>query len=62
MWTSVSPQSSPDVHYFCIDQEYVYVSFHADFGPSNFAHVYLFLRLMKTLLEVRRKRPMLRIR
>ncbi|GFX65119.1 dual specificity protein phosphatase CDC14A [Trichonephila clavipes] len=34
------PKISVTHHYFCIDEELVYNSFYADFGPLNLAMVY----------------------
>lgn len=34
------PKSTAHTHYFCIDDEFVYENFYADFGPLNLAHIY----------------------
>ncbi|XP_071847591.1 dual specificity protein phosphatase CDC14AB-like isoform X4 [Apostichopus japonicus] len=34
------PRSTSNTHYFCIDEEYVYENFYADFGPLNLANLY----------------------
>jgi cell division cycle 14 len=33
--TSVRPKSTPNTHYFTIDDELIYENFYADFGPLN---------------------------
>jgi len=37
---SVRPKSTPDTHYFCIDDQLVYRNFYSDFGPLNLAMIY----------------------
>ncbi|CAG5862680.1 unnamed protein product [Menidia menidia] len=34
------PKSTANTHYFCIDDEFVYENFYADFGPLNLAMLY----------------------
>jgi len=34
------PKSSTNTHYFCIDEEYNYENFYADFGPLNLAYLH----------------------
>ncbi|XP_034035162.1 dual specificity protein phosphatase CDC14AB isoform X2 [Thalassophryne amazonica] len=34
------PKSTANTHYFCTDDEFVYESFYADFGPLNLAMLY----------------------
>ncbi len=33
--TAVRPKSTPNTHYFCVDDELIYENFYADFGPLN---------------------------
>uniref|UniRef100_T1JBF3 Uncharacterized protein n=1 Tax=Strigamia maritima TaxID=126957 RepID=T1JBF3_STRMM len=48
--TSAKPKSTPNTHYFSIDQELVYENFYADFGPLNLAMLYRYCtRLNKKL-------------
>ncbi|KAI8895198.1 dual specificity protein phosphatase [Globomyces pollinis-pini] len=41
------PQPTENVHYFTVDQQFVYTNFYADFGPSNMSHVVRFCYLMQ---------------
>ncbi|XP_047442893.1 dual specificity protein phosphatase CDC14AB isoform X2 [Mugil cephalus] len=34
------PKSTPNTHYFCTDDEFLYENFYADFGPLNLAMLY----------------------
>jgi len=34
------PRSTPHTHYFCVDEELIYESFYADFGPLNLGMLY----------------------
>ncbi|XP_028833344.1 cell division cycle 14Aa isoform X1 [Denticeps clupeoides] len=36
------PKSTPNTHFFCTDEEFVYENFYADFGPLNLAMLYRF--------------------
>ena len=38
--TVVRPKSTPNTHYFCIDDDLVYENFYADFGPLNLSMLY----------------------
>ncbi|CAF3158355.1 unnamed protein product [Rotaria socialis] len=38
----VKPKSTGNTHYFCIDDEFIYENFYADFGPLNLAVVHRF--------------------
>jgi len=50
----VQPRTIPNVHFFSIDNAFVYEAFFADFGPLNLGHVYIFCQLLdKKLVDVR---------
>ena len=38
--TSVRPKSTPNTHYFSVDEELVYDNFYSDFGPLNLSLLY----------------------
>lgn len=38
--TPVRPKSTPNTHYFSIDDELIYENFYADFGPLNLSMLY----------------------
>lgn len=38
--TDVKPKSTPNTHYFSIDDELIYENFYSDFGPLNLALLY----------------------
>ncbi|CAM4742975.1 unnamed protein product [Rotaria magnacalcarata] len=38
----IKPKSTGNTHYFCIDDEFIYENFYADFGPLNLAVVHRF--------------------
>ena len=38
--TRVKPKSTPNTHYFSIDEELIYENFFEDFGPLNLSHLY----------------------
>ncbi len=46
------PSHSNSLTFFCIDNEYVYEPFYADFGPLNLGHVYTYWKLVKEKLRV----------
>ncbi|GFQ72118.1 dual specificity protein phosphatase CDC14A [Trichonephila clavata] len=48
------PKISVTHHYFCIDEELVYNSFYADFGPLNLAMVYRYYCKLNKKLKCRR--------
>ncbi|GIY34560.1 dual specificity protein phosphatase CDC14A [Caerostris extrusa] len=51
------PKISVTHHYFCIDEELVYNSFYADFGPLNLAMVYrYYCKLNKKLKQNEKQR------
>ncbi|XP_061875556.1 dual specificity protein phosphatase CDC14B isoform X4 [Colius striatus] len=43
---------APNTHYFCIDDEFVYENFYADFGPLNLAMVYRYCCKLNKKLKV----------
>lgn len=45
-----TPEDTPSVVHFVIDDELVYNSFHHDFGPLNIAHLYRFAVMLHELL------------
>ena len=48
--SSVRPKSTPNTHYFSIDEELVYENFYADFGPLNLSMLYRYcIKLNKKL-------------
>jgi cell division cycle 14 len=51
---SVSRLPAPvqNVHFFTIDQQFVYTNFYADFGPSNMSHVVRFCNFMQQKFDV----------
>ena len=47
---AVRPKSTPNTHYFSIDDELVYENFYADFGPLNLSLLYRYcVKLNKKL-------------
>ncbi|XP_007498001.1 dual specificity protein phosphatase CDC14B isoform X4 [Monodelphis domestica] len=53
------PKSAANIHYFCIDDEFEYENFFADFGPLNLAMVYRYCckinKKLKSLTLIRKK-------
>lgn len=49
--TSVRPKSTPNTHYFCIDDELVYENFYADFGPLNLSLLYRYCTKLQRKLK-----------
>lgn len=47
------PTQLPNVHFFTIDQQFVYTNFYADFGPSNMSHVVRFCNFLQQKFDVR---------
>jgi cell division cycle 14 len=48
--TAVKPKSTPNTHYFCVDDELIYENFYADFGPLNLSLLYRYcMKLNKKL-------------
>ena len=52
---SRAPAPQENVHFFTIDQQFVYTNFYADFGPSNMSHVVRFCYFMQDIFEVSRE-------
>ncbi|CAG0895767.1 unnamed protein product, partial [Darwinula stevensoni] len=51
--TNTKPRSTANTHYFSVDEELVYESFYADFGPLNLAMLFRYcLKLNKKLQEL----------
>ena len=50
--TSVRPKSTPNTHYFSIDDELVYENFYADFGPLNLSMLYRYCTKLQRKLKV----------
>ena len=50
---SRAPPAQENVHFFTIDQQFVYTNFYADFGPSNMSHVIRFCYFMQEKFDVR---------
>lgn len=51
--TTGRPRSTANTHYFSIDDELVYESFYADFGPLNLAMLYRYCQKLNKKLKVR---------
>ncbi len=56
---SIRPKSTPDTHYFCIDDQLVYRNFYSDFGPLNLAMLYRYCHKLNRKLKVKRLCPSL---
>lgn len=55
---SIRPKSTPDTHYFCIDDQLVYRNFYSDFGPLNLAMLYRYCHKLNRKLKVKRSIPL----
>ncbi|KAK2587175.1 hypothetical protein KPH14_002924 [Odynerus spinipes] len=49
--TLIKPKSTPNTHYFSIDDELVYENFYADFGPLNLAMLYRYCQKVNKKLK-----------
>ncbi|XP_024940493.1 dual specificity protein phosphatase CDC14C isoform X2 [Cephus cinctus] len=49
--TTVKPRSTPNTHYFSIDDELVYENFYSDFGPLNLAMLYRYCQKVNRKLK-----------
>lgn len=49
--TTMKPKSTPNTHYFSIDNELVYENFYADFGPLNLAMLYRYCQKVNKKLK-----------
>ena len=49
---SRAPAPQEGVHFFTIDNTFVYTNFYADFGPSNMSHVVRFCDYLQNKFEV----------
>ena len=50
--TSLKPKSTPDTHYFCVDEQLVYRNFYSDFGPLNLAMLHHYCQKLNRKLKV----------
>ncbi|OXB70351.1 UNVERIFIED_CONTAM: hypothetical protein H355_004446 [Colinus virginianus] len=55
MWDAAPPCDTPEVHYFCTDDKFVYEPFFADFGPLNLSCVCKYARMLDGKLAAARK-------
>ncbi|XP_049880368.1 uncharacterized protein LOC126376860 [Pectinophora gossypiella] len=44
-------KSTPEIHYFCIDNELVYENYYSDFGPLNLGCVYKYCKILNEKLK-----------
>jgi hypothetical protein len=58
------PRSNATTHFFCVDEEFQYENFYADFGPLNLAMLYRYscklnkkLKVIKRLLITKQHEP-----
>ena len=51
--TAVRPKSTPDTHYFSVDDQLVYRNFYSDFGPLNLSMLYHYCQKLNRKLKVR---------
>ncbi|XP_059199947.1 dual specificity protein phosphatase CDC14AB-like [Centropristis striata] len=55
----VKPKNTANTHYFSMDEEFIYESFYADFGPLNLAMLYRYCskvnKKLKSLMMYRKK-------
>ena len=49
---SIRPKSTPDTHYFCVDEQLVYRNFYSDFGPLNLAMLYRYCQKLNRKMKV----------
>ncbi|XP_024887221.1 dual specificity protein phosphatase CDC14C-like isoform X2 [Temnothorax curvispinosus] len=49
--TAMKPKSTPNTHYFSIDNELVYENFYSDFGPLNLAVLYRYCQKVNKKLK-----------
>ncbi|XP_067624864.1 uncharacterized protein Cdc14 [Eurosta solidaginis] len=47
---NVKPKSTPNTHYFSIDEEYIYENFYNDFGPLNICMLYRYCQKLNSKL------------
>ena len=50
--SAVRPKSTPNTHYFSVDEELVYENFYADFGPLNLSMLYRYCTKLQRKLKV----------
>ena len=51
--SAIRPKSTPNTHYFSIDDELIYENFYADFGPLNLSLLYRYcVKLNKKLRQI----------
>jgi hypothetical protein len=46
------PRNTTSCHYFCVDDEFIYENFYADFGPLNLAMLYRYCNKVNKKLKV----------
>lgn len=44
-------RSTPETHFFCIDNELLYENYYSDFGPLNLACVYKYCKMLNEKLK-----------
>ena len=49
--TAVKPKSTPNTHYFSIDDELTYENFYSDFGPLNLSLLYRYCMKLRAKLD-----------
>jgi len=49
--TTMKPKSTPNTHYFSIDNELIYENFYDDFGPLNLAMLYRYCQKVNKKLK-----------
>ncbi|XP_036328681.1 mucin-19 isoform X2 [Rhagoletis pomonella] len=50
---NIKPKSTPNTHYFSIDEEYVYENFYNDFGPLNICMLYRYCQKLNSKLTAK---------
>ncbi|XP_018786338.1 PREDICTED: mucin-19 [Bactrocera latifrons] len=50
---NIKPQSTPNTHYFSIDEEYIYENFYNDFGPLNICMLYRYCQKLNSKLTAK---------
>ncbi|XP_011189496.2 probable serine/threonine-protein kinase DDB_G0282963 [Zeugodacus cucurbitae] len=50
---NIKPKSTPNTHYFSIDDEYIYENFYNDFGPLNICMLYRYCQKLNSKLTAK---------
>lgn len=50
---NIKPKSTPNTHYFSIDEEYIYENFYNDFGPLNICMLYRYCQKLNSKLTAK---------